>query len=233
MASGGEKNVDFYAVLGLRKDCSDADLRNAYKKLALRWHPDRCSASGKSEFAKEAKEKFQAIQEAYSILSDSNKRFLYDMGVYDRDDDENEMGDFLDEMVQMMSQTKNNGNCPDSFEDLQHLFGVMFQADLDLSGFSHCSGLAGETMSFSSNVFCEPEASVSGGSGGKRHGSVLSSVAGRAKVDEFDADSASFCCGSYDQPLGGRVGGGGGRRNSRKQKASQKHDISKDTGISA
>lgn len=233
MASGGEKHVDFYAVLGLRKDCSDAQLRNAYKKLALRWHPDRCSASGKSEFVKEAKEKFQAIQEAYSILSDSNKRFMYDVGVYDRDDDENEMGDFLDEMVQMMSQTKNNGNCPDSFEDLQHLFGVMFQADLDLSGFGHCPAPAGGTMSSSSNAFYDPGASVSGGSGGKRHGSVLASAAGKAKVNEFDADSSSFCYGSYDRTVGGR-GGRGSQKNGRKQKASTKHDISsKDAGISA
>jgi curved DNA-binding protein CbpA len=37
----------------------------------------------------EAKQKFQAIQQAYSVLSDSNKRFLYDVGVYDSDDDEN------------------------------------------------------------------------------------------------------------------------------------------------
>ncbi|KAK6268304.1 hypothetical protein QUC31_012464 [Theobroma cacao] len=108
MANGEEKNNDFYAVLGLNKECTPTELRTAYKKLALRWHPDRCSASGNSKFVEEAKKKFQAIQQAYSVLSDSNKRFLYDVGAYDSDDDENGMGDFLNEMAGMMSQTKSN-----------------------------------------------------------------------------------------------------------------------------
>ncbi|KAL9256000.1 Chaperone protein DnaJ-like protein [Drosera capensis] len=62
----GIERCDFYEVLGLEKECSDAELRSAYKKLAMRWHPDRCSASGDSKFVEEAKNKFQAIQEAYS-----------------------------------------------------------------------------------------------------------------------------------------------------------------------
>lgn len=66
MATGEEKGGDFYAVLGLNKECSEAELRNAYKKLAMRWHPDRCSAMGNSKFVEEAKKKFQAIQQAYS-----------------------------------------------------------------------------------------------------------------------------------------------------------------------
>uniref|UniRef100_M1AIP6 Chaperone protein dnaJ n=1 Tax=Solanum tuberosum TaxID=4113 RepID=M1AIP6_SOLTU len=81
---------DYYAVLGLKKECTETELRNAYKKLALKWHPDRCSASGNSKFVDEAKKKFQAIQEAYSVLSDANKRFLYDVGVYDSGDDDDE-----------------------------------------------------------------------------------------------------------------------------------------------
>uniref|UniRef100_A0A1D1Y237 DnaJ subfamily B member 6 n=1 Tax=Anthurium amnicola TaxID=1678845 RepID=A0A1D1Y237_9ARAE len=98
MAAGGEEakvragcedGDDLYAVLGLKKECSAADLRNAYKKLALRWHPDRCSATASSKCVEEAKTRFQCIQEAYSVLSDSNKRFLYDVGVYDSDEDAN------------------------------------------------------------------------------------------------------------------------------------------------
>lgn len=110
MANGEEKSSDFYAVLGLNKECTATELRNAYKKLALRWHPDRCSASGNARFVDEAKKKFQAIQHAYSVLSDANKRLLYDVGVYDSDDDDdnNGMGDFLNEMAAMMSQTQTN-----------------------------------------------------------------------------------------------------------------------------
>ncbi|RYR39762.1 hypothetical protein Ahy_A09g045360 isoform A [Arachis hypogaea] len=130
MAGEGDKKNDFYAVLGLKKECTDSELRNAYKKLALKWHPDRCSASGNSKFVEEAKKKFQAIQQAYSVLSDANKRLMYDVGVYDSDDDENGMGDFLNEMVTMMSQTKSNENGEESFEELQQLFEDMFQDDI-------------------------------------------------------------------------------------------------------
>uniref|UniRef100_A0A5B7BXR1 J domain-containing protein n=1 Tax=Davidia involucrata TaxID=16924 RepID=A0A5B7BXR1_DAVIN len=132
MASCGEdKSSDFYAVLGLKKECTEAELRNAYKKLALRWHPDRCSASGNSNYVEEAKKKFQTIQEAYSVLSDENKRFLYDVGVYDCNDDENGMGDFLNEMAAMMTQNKPNENGEESFEELQELFEEMFQKDIE------------------------------------------------------------------------------------------------------
>ncbi|KAL3375728.1 hypothetical protein AABB24_006939 [Solanum stoloniferum] len=126
-----DKSNDYYAVLGLKKECTETELRNAYKKLALKWHPDRCSASGNSKFVDEAKKKFQAIQEAYSVLSDANKRFLYDVGVYDSgdDDDENGMGDFLNEMAAMMSQNKSNENQEETFGELQDMFDEMFNSD--------------------------------------------------------------------------------------------------------
>uniref|UniRef100_A0A2P2LBQ6 Chaperone protein dnaJ 6-like isoform X1 n=1 Tax=Rhizophora mucronata TaxID=61149 RepID=A0A2P2LBQ6_RHIMU len=91
MAGGDEKgkSKDFYEVLGLEKECTASELRNAYKRLAMRWHPDRCSSSGNSKFVEESKKKFQAIQQAYSVLSDANKRFMYDVGAYDSDDDDN------------------------------------------------------------------------------------------------------------------------------------------------
>ncbi|XP_052158856.1 uncharacterized protein LOC127776501 [Oryza glaberrima] len=135
---GGGADADLYAVLGLSRECTDADLRLAYRKLAMIWHPDRCSVAGGSASAAgvdEAKKRFQEIQGAYSVLSDSNKRFLYDVGVYDGndgDDDDDEadlsgMGDFLGEMAQMMSQA----TPAESFEELQQLFVDMFQDDID------------------------------------------------------------------------------------------------------
>ncbi|CAN6253045.1 unnamed protein product [Urochloa humidicola] len=107
-AAAGEAGSDLYAVLGLKKECSDAELKVAYRKLAMRWHPDKCSSSSSMKHM-EAKEKFQEIQSAYSVLSDANKRFLYDVGVYDNEDDEDSlqgMGDFIGEMAQMMSQAR-------------------------------------------------------------------------------------------------------------------------------
>lgn len=131
MAAGREDapGADLYAVLGLNRECTHAELRVAYRKLAMIWHPDRCSATGSSARVEEAKERFQEIQGAYAVLSDSNKRFLYDVGVYDCDDDEDDlsgMGDFLGEMADMMSQATPT----ESFEELQQLFVDMFQEDI-------------------------------------------------------------------------------------------------------
>ncbi|WVZ82164.1 hypothetical protein U9M48_029457 [Paspalum notatum var. saurae] len=126
-APGGA--ADLYAVLGLSRECTDSELRLAYRRLAMIWHPDRCSASGSSARVQEAKERFQEIQGAYSaVLSDSNKRFLYDVGVYDSEDaDLSGMGGFLGEMADMMSQATPT----ETFEELQQIFVDMFHDDLD------------------------------------------------------------------------------------------------------
>ncbi|KAL8189386.1 hypothetical protein R6Q57_028952 [Mikania cordata] len=131
MDVNGGKISDFYEILGLKKECSEAEIENAYRKLAMRWHPDRCSASGNSKGVEEAKQKFQAVQEAYAVLSDSNRRFLYDVGIHDSDDeDQNGMADFLSEMATMMRQNKPNGNIETTFEELKDLFEEMFESDI-------------------------------------------------------------------------------------------------------
>ncbi|XP_051135890.1 uncharacterized protein LOC127254690 [Andrographis paniculata] len=136
-----DRSNDFYAVLGLKKDCTAAELKNAYKRLVMEWHPDRFSASGNPNYVQEATRKFQAIQQAYSVLSDANKRFLYDVGVYDSNDDadENGMGEFLNEMATMMSQAKSNENRNETFEELQELFDEMFRGDVEAFESSMCS----------------------------------------------------------------------------------------------
>ncbi|KAJ1729754.1 Molecular chaperone (DnaJ super) [Coemansia biformis] len=64
---------DYYSILGVPKDASEEALKKAYRKLALKWHPDRC------EDNKEAAEiKFKDISEAYEALSDKQKRQIYD-----------------------------------------------------------------------------------------------------------------------------------------------------------
>jgi DnaJ-class molecular chaperone len=62
---------DFYEVLGVNKQASAADLKKAYRKMALQWHPDRNKST-------EATEKFKEINEAYEILSNPEKRQTYD-----------------------------------------------------------------------------------------------------------------------------------------------------------
>lgn len=62
---------DFYDVLGVKKDTSAAEIKKAYRQLALKYHPDRNKS-------KDAAEKFKEISEAYEVLSDSKKRQTYD-----------------------------------------------------------------------------------------------------------------------------------------------------------
>ncbi|KAM4809616.1 dnaJ homolog subfamily C member 21 [Rhinophrynus dorsalis] len=62
-----------YEVLGVSRDCTDDDLKKAYRKLALRWHPDK-----NLENAEEAAEQFKLIQAAYDVISDPQERAWYD-----------------------------------------------------------------------------------------------------------------------------------------------------------
>jgi len=62
---------DYYEVLGVAKSASPEEMKRAYRKLALEWHPDRNKAKG-------AEEKFKEINEAYSVVSDPKKRQTYD-----------------------------------------------------------------------------------------------------------------------------------------------------------
>lgn len=63
--------INYYDVLGVSKSASDEDIKKAYRKLAMQWHPDRSDDPN-------AKEKFQEISNAYGVLSDSEKRKQYD-----------------------------------------------------------------------------------------------------------------------------------------------------------
>lgn len=65
---------DYYEILGVNKNASLDEVKQVYRKLALRWHPDGMPAEKK----KEAEEKFKEISEAYAVLSDANKRATYD-----------------------------------------------------------------------------------------------------------------------------------------------------------
>jgi molecular chaperone DnaJ len=65
---------DHYDTLGVKKGASDEEIKKAYRKLARKWHPDANAGDPQAE------ERFKGIQEAYSVLSDADKRRQYDAG---------------------------------------------------------------------------------------------------------------------------------------------------------
>ena len=65
---------DYYEILGVAKNASDEDIKKAYRKLAMKYHPDR----NQGDANKQAEEKFKEAKEAYEMLSDAQKRAAYD-----------------------------------------------------------------------------------------------------------------------------------------------------------
>ena len=65
------KKKDYYEVLGISRDSTEEDIKKAFRKLALKYHPDRNKD-------KDAPEKFKEINEAYQVLIDPDKRAKYD-----------------------------------------------------------------------------------------------------------------------------------------------------------
>lgn len=69
-----EPEIDLYEVLGLDEDCTDKEIKKAFRKLSLKYHPDKNPGN------EEAAKMFSGISEAYEILSDESKKYQYDFG---------------------------------------------------------------------------------------------------------------------------------------------------------
>ena len=93
------KDTILYDRLGVNSNATDKELKKAYHKLSMKWHPDKNKSDN-------AKEKFQEISEAYSILTDKEKRNIYDQVGID--------------------MTKNGGEAPvDPADIFKHFMGSM------------------------------------------------------------------------------------------------------------
>ena len=67
----------YYEVLGLSENASEAEIKAAYRKLALKWHPDKFATKSQKE-REEANQKMKEVNQAYEVLSDPEKRKNYD-----------------------------------------------------------------------------------------------------------------------------------------------------------
>ncbi|CAM9529315.1 unnamed protein product, partial [Chrysoparadoxa australica] len=72
------ERTEYYEGLGLQRGASGSDIKRAYRKLAMRWHPDK-----NRDNAEEAAKKFQEVSEAYDVLSDPQRRAIYDVYGYE------------------------------------------------------------------------------------------------------------------------------------------------------
>src|SRR6185369_13950398 len=68
-----QQKRDYYEVLGLERSANQEQIKQAYRQLALKWHPDRNTAP-------DATDRFKEVAEAYAVLSDPTKREQYDTG---------------------------------------------------------------------------------------------------------------------------------------------------------
>src|SRR5262245_12734494 len=94
---------DYYEILGITRNAGDQELKGAYRKLALKYHPDRNPGSH------EAEERFKEAAEAYSVLSDPDKRRVYDTYGH-----------------QGLGGASQQGFNPDAFADFTDIFGDFF-----------------------------------------------------------------------------------------------------------
>jgi len=88
---------DYYNILNVKKNASDIEIKKSYRKLAMKYHPDR------NQNDKKAEEKFKQISEAYEILSDNKKRKAYDQFGHEGVDQYNTSGYTSDKFTDIFS----------------------------------------------------------------------------------------------------------------------------------
>ena len=104
---------DYYEILGLEKNATEKEIKKQYKKLAIKWHPDK-----NGENIKVAEEKFKEISKAYSVLSDSEKRERYDKYGEKGENMEHDPSDIFNDIFGQFGGGFGGGFAEDLVEDL-------------------------------------------------------------------------------------------------------------------
>ena len=117
---------DYYEVLGVSKDATDAEIKSAFRKLAKKYHPDVSTEEN-------AAEKFKECQEAYAVLSDPDKRRQYDQ---------------FGHAAFSQGAGGTGGFSNFDFGDMSDIFEDLF------GGMGGCGGFSGFTQSFSIKNTC-------------------------------------------------------------------------------
>lgn len=124
---------EYYKVLGLEKGASDAEIKKAFKKLAMKYHPDRNPDN------KEAEEKFKEINEAYQVLSDPEKKSRYDQfgttdfnggfggGGFGGGFDFSDLGDIFGDIFGGFGGARRNPNAPRKGADIETTINLSFE----------------------------------------------------------------------------------------------------------
>ena len=119
---------DYYKILGIARDAGPDDIRKAYRKLAMQYHPDRNPGDKQSE------EKFKEINEAYQVLNDPQKRAHYDRlgSAYSNWQGRGEPGDF--DWSQWFRGTPPGGGTRVEYDDVNDLFSEFFSSIFGQTG---------------------------------------------------------------------------------------------------
>ena len=128
---------DYYAILQINRGATDDEIKKAYRKLALKYHPDKNKSP-------EAEEKFKLIAEAYEVLSDKKKRDIYDQF--------GEEGLRNDGGMSSSGGFNSNGNAANNFTytfhgDPRATFAQFFGTDNPFDIFFNFGGLGGNSHS--------------------------------------------------------------------------------------
>ena len=181
---------DYYEVLGVEKDATEEQIRKAYKKLAIKWHPDK-----NPDNRKQAEEKFKEIGEAYSVLSDPKKRKEYDHGGFSFEDFG--FDDGFDPMEIFRSFFKRHGKGgkdefgfgfdDDFFNDddgfMKGFGGFGNFGDMDFGGFGQGKSVKTTTQIINGKKITKTETTTIDSDGNKK--TVVREETGDGKVKEY------------------------------------------------